>query len=51
MLPQRSPEASCNPSGHIRMARTPFLPSYDEDSFLSIKFNSTFFIKFSSESI
>lgn len=51
MLPERSPDARCTPSGLIRIARTPFLPSYDDESFLSTKFNSVFLIKFSSGSM
>lgn len=51
ILPERSPDAKCTPSGLIRMDRTPFLPSYDDESLLSTKFNSVFLMKFSSESI
>lgn len=51
MLPERSPEARCTPSGLILIARTPFLPSYDDESFFSTKFNSVFLIKFSSGSM
>lgn len=51
MLPERSPDAKCTPSGLILIALTPFLPSYDDESLLSSKFSSVFLIKFSSESI
>lgn len=51
MLPERSPDASCVASGLIRIARTPFLPSYDNESFLLSKFNSVFLMKFNSLSM
>lgn len=51
MLPERSPEARCVPSGLIRIALTPFLPSYDDESLLSTKFKSVFLIKCSSGSM
>lgn len=51
MLPDRSPDARCTPSGLILMARTPFLPSYDDESLLSTKFKSVFLIKFNSWSM
>lgn len=51
ILPERSPEAKCAPSGLIRIALTPFRLSYVKDISLSIKFTSVFFIKFNSGSI
>lgn len=51
ILPDRSPDARCRPSGLIRIALTPFLLSYVDDPFLSTKFNSVFLIKFNSGSI